>query len=106
MSAYRRALYFTRGDASSVSGYSKMMEFVDLRDQYRLYREDINSRIQSVLDHGRFIMGPEIAELEDVLAGHVRVKHCITVASGTAALEIALRALGAGPGDEVITVPS
>jgi UDP-2-acetamido-2-deoxy-ribo-hexuluronate aminotransferase len=57
------------------------------------------------LDHGTFIMGPEIAELEAALADYVGVKHCLTVASGTDSLEIALRALDIGPGDEVITVP-
>jgi UDP-2-acetamido-2-deoxy-ribo-hexuluronate aminotransferase len=58
-----------------------------------------------VVDHGQFIMGPEVYELEEILAKYVGVKHCITVASGTDSLEIALRALGIGPGDEVITVP-
>src|SRR5437667_4821462 len=81
------------------------MEFVDLRTQYRRYQAAIDARIQAVLDHGHFIMGPEIFELETALAHFVGVKHCITVASGTDSLEIALRALGIGPGDEVITVP-
>jgi len=57
------------------------------------------------LDHGNFIMGPEISELEKSLADYVGVPHAITCASGTDSLEIALRALGIGPGDEVITVP-
>lgn len=61
--------------------------------------------MRRVFDHGQFIMGPEIQELEQVLAKYVGVKHAITVASGTDSLEIALRALGVGPGDEVITVP-
>lgn len=61
--------------------------------------------MRRVLDHGQFIMGPEIVELESTLAAYVGVKHCITVASGTDSLEIALRALAIGPGDEVITVP-
>ena len=61
--------------------------------------------MKAVLSHGHFIMGPEIAELEAELARFVSVKHCITVASGTDALEIALRASGIGAGDEVITVP-
>ena len=81
------------------------MEFIDLKEQYRRYREEIDERMQRVLAHGQFIMGPEIQELEKALAAYVGVKHCITVASGTASLEIALRALGIGPGDEVITVP-
>jgi UDP-2-acetamido-2-deoxy-ribo-hexuluronate aminotransferase len=81
------------------------MEFIDLKTQYYRYQAAIDSRIHSVLQHGHFIMGPEIAELENALAQYVSVKHCITVSSGTAALEIALRALGIGPGDEVITVP-
>jgi UDP-2-acetamido-2-deoxy-ribo-hexuluronate aminotransferase len=61
--------------------------------------------MRRVLEHGRYIMGPEIAELESALATYVGVKHAITVASGTDSLEIALRALGVGPGDEVVTVP-
>src|ERR1022692_2439003 len=81
------------------------MQFIDLQSQYRRYQKEIDSRISAVLSHGHYIMGPEIAELESVLASYVGVKHCITVASGTVSLEIALRALGVGPGDEVITVP-
>ena len=81
------------------------MQFIDLQEQYRRYREEIDARIRVVLEHGHYIMGPEIAELEDRLAKFVGVPHCITVASGTDSLEIALRALGIGPGDEVITVP-
>lgn len=81
------------------------MEFIDLKEQYRRHQASIDARIRRVLDHGRFIMGPEIEELEGALAQYVGVDHCITVASGTDSLEIALRALGIGPGDEVITVP-
>ena len=81
------------------------MEFIDLKAQYRAYSEEINERIKKVLEHGQFIMGPEIEELEERLARYVGVKNAITVASGTMALEIALRALNIGPGDEVITVP-
>lgn len=84
---------------------SSMIEFIDLKTQYRLYKTEVDSRIQRVLDHGQYIMGPEISELEQALAGYVGSPHCITVASGTDSLEIALRALGIGPGDEVITVP-
>src|ERR1035437_2571460 len=81
------------------------MQFVDLQAQYKTYQAEIDGRIRTVLGHGHFIMGPEIVELEQVLASYVGVKHCITVASGTASLEIALRALGIGPDDEVVTVP-
>ena len=81
------------------------MEFIDLKTQYAKYQVEIDARMRAVLNHGHFIMGPEIAELEAALANYVGVKHCATVASGTASLEIALRALGIGPGDEVITVP-
>lgn len=81
------------------------MEFIDLKEQYRRYRTAIDTRIRAVLEHGHFIMGPEIAELEETLAKYVGAKYCITVASGTDSLEIAVRALGIGPGDEVITVP-
>jgi UDP-2-acetamido-2-deoxy-ribo-hexuluronate aminotransferase len=81
------------------------MEFIDLKTQYRAYQPEIDARMRAVLDHGHFIMGPEIAELEQKLAAYVGVKHAITVSSGTHSLEIALRALGIGPGDEVITVP-
>jgi UDP-2-acetamido-2-deoxy-ribo-hexuluronate aminotransferase len=82
-----------------------MMQFIDLQSQYRRHKAEIDARIQKVLDHGQYVMGPEILELEAILAGFVGVKHCLTVASGTDSLEIALRALGIGPGDEVITVP-
>jgi UDP-2-acetamido-2-deoxy-ribo-hexuluronate aminotransferase len=81
------------------------MQFIDLKAQYQHYQSEIDARMRAVLDHGHFIMGPEIAELESKLAEYVNVKHCLTVASGTDSLEIALRALDIGPGDEVITVP-
>jgi UDP-2-acetamido-2-deoxy-ribo-hexuluronate aminotransferase len=81
------------------------MEFIDLKEQYRRYQTEIDGRIHRVLAHGHFIMGSEVGELEQALASYVGVKHCITVSSGTTSLEIALRALGIGPGDEVITVP-
>jgi UDP-2-acetamido-2-deoxy-ribo-hexuluronate aminotransferase len=81
------------------------MEFIDLKEQFRRYRVDIEARMAAVLEHGHFIMGPEIGALENQLAEYIGVKHAITVASGTDSLEIALRALGIGPGDEVITVP-
>ena len=81
------------------------MEFIDLKSQQSLIREDIESRVRAVLDHGRYILGPEVEELEERLADYVGVKHCIGASSGTDTLLIALMALGVGPGDEVITVP-
>lgn len=81
------------------------MEFIDLKTQYATYKEEIDQRMREVVDHGQFIMGPEVDELEGILADYVDVEHCITVSSGTDSLEIALRALDIGSGDEVITVP-
>jgi UDP-2-acetamido-2-deoxy-ribo-hexuluronate aminotransferase len=81
------------------------MEFIDLKSQYQASRDLINERIQTVLDHGNYIMGREVAELEERLAEYSGARHCITVASGTEALLIALMALGVGRGDEVITTP-
>jgi UDP-2-acetamido-2-deoxy-ribo-hexuluronate aminotransferase len=81
------------------------MNFVDLHTQQAAVKADLDRRIAAVLAHGQYIMGPEVAELENVLARHVGVRHCITVASGTEGLLISLMALGIGPGDEVITSP-
>ncbi len=81
------------------------MQFIDLKKQYSLHKEEINASIQEVLDSGQFILGPQVKKLEETLAQYVGVKHCITVSSGTDSLQIALMALGVGPGDEVITVP-
>jgi UDP-2-acetamido-2-deoxy-ribo-hexuluronate aminotransferase len=84
---------------------SRALEFIDLKTPQDAIRADLERGIHRVLHHGQYILGPEIAELEAALAEYVGVKHGITVASGTDSLEIALRALGIGPGDEVITVP-
>src|SRR5438876_5712803 len=81
------------------------MPFTDLKAQYAALKTSIDARIQKVLDHGQYIMGPEVAELETALAHYTGAKHCITVASGTEALLIALMALDLQPGDEVITSP-
>jgi UDP-2-acetamido-2-deoxy-ribo-hexuluronate aminotransferase len=80
------------------------MQFIDLKTPHQRYKAEIEGRMNAVLEHGAFIMGPEIAEVEKQLAAFVGVKHAITTSSGTHSLEIALRALGIGPGDEVITV--
>ncbi|UDF37760.1 UNVERIFIED_ORG: DegT/DnrJ/EryC1/StrS family aminotransferase [Shinella sp. XGS7] len=81
------------------------MPFIDLKSQYAALKSSVDARIQRVLDHGQYIMGPEVKELEEQLAAHVGVQHCITVSSGTEALLIALMALDLKPGDEVITTP-
>jgi UDP-2-acetamido-2-deoxy-ribo-hexuluronate aminotransferase len=81
------------------------MEFTDLKAQYRVLKAEIDARIQRVLDHGQFILGPEVGELEEKLAAYTGSRHCVTVASGTEALLIALMALDVKPGDEVITTP-
>ena len=79
------------------------MQFTDLKSQYAALKGSIDARIQRVLDHGQYILGPEVAELESRLAAFTGSRHCITVASGTEALLIALMALDIRPGDEVIT---
>ncbi|HEX5737982.1 MAG TPA: DegT/DnrJ/EryC1/StrS family aminotransferase, partial [Hydrogenophaga sp.] len=79
------------------------MEFIDLKSQYQRLKAEIDAGIQRVLDHGQYILGPEVAELEDKLCTYTGATHCITVANGTDALQIAQMALGIGPGDEVIT---
>lgn len=81
------------------------MPFIDLKAQYRALQPQIQARINAVLEHGQYIMGPEVKELEDRLAAYTGARHCITVASGTEALLMSLMALGIGPGDEVITTP-
>jgi UDP-2-acetamido-2-deoxy-ribo-hexuluronate aminotransferase len=81
------------------------MQFTDLKAQYAALKTSIDARIQRVLDHGQYIMGPEVAELESRLAAFAGTRHCITVASGTEALLISMMALGIRPGDEVITTP-
>ena len=81
------------------------MQFTDLQAQYAALKTSIDARIQRVLEHGQYIMGPEVAELEGALAAFTGAKHCVTVASGTEALLIALMALDLQPGDEVITTP-
>lgn len=81
------------------------MNFIDLKTQYHLLKPQIQKRIDTVLAHGQYIMGPEIQDLEDALANFVGVKHCVAVSSGTDALLIAMMALGISSGDEVITTP-
>jgi UDP-2-acetamido-2-deoxy-ribo-hexuluronate aminotransferase len=79
------------------------MQFIDLKTQQAAIRPELDRRIAAVLDHGQYILGPEVVELERLLAEYVGTKHCLSMASGTDALLVALMALGIGPGDEVIT---
>jgi len=81
------------------------MKFIDLKTQYKRIESKIQSGLNHVLEHGQYIMGPEIKTLEKQLADFIGVKHAIGVGSGTDALLLALMALGIGKGDEVITVP-
>lgn len=81
------------------------IQFIDLKSQYQALKPSIDARIQKVLDHGQYILGPEVAEMEGQLAAYTGAKHCISCASGTEALLMSLMALGIGPGDEVITTP-
>lgn len=81
------------------------IQFIDLKKQYQELKSSIDARIHRVLDHGQYIMGSEVAELEAKLCEYTGASNCITVASGTEALLIALMAIGIRPGDEVITTP-
>jgi dTDP-4-amino-4,6-dideoxygalactose transaminase len=82
-----------------------MIPFIDLKAQYARIEDDVRARMDAVLAHGRFIMGPEVAELEERLARFAGSAHCITCSSGTDALLMALMAEGIGPGDAVFTSP-
>ena len=77
------------------------MKFIDLAAQYQHLKDRINNRIQTVLDHGHYIMGPEVYEFEEKLADYIGVKHAITCANGTDALQLALMALNISEGDAV-----
>jgi UDP-2-acetamido-2-deoxy-ribo-hexuluronate aminotransferase len=79
--------------------------FIDLKTQYQALKPQIQERINNVLEHGQYIMGPEVKELEEKLSAYTGAKHCITVASGTEALLMSLMALDIKPGDEIITTP-
>ncbi len=81
------------------------MQFIDLKSQQKRIRNRIDTRIKKVLDHGKYIMGPEVYELEERLADYVNIKHCISCSSGTDALLIPLLAMNIGYGDAVITTP-
>ena len=77
------------------------LPFIDLKAQYARLKPSIDARLQRVLDHGQYVLGPEVAELEAALAKFCGAHHCVTVASGTEALRLPLMAEGIGPGDAV-----
>jgi len=81
------------------------MDFIDLKNQQDRIREKLDYRIKKVLEHGQYVMGPEVSELEEKLEIFTGSKYCISVSSGTDALLVAMMALGIGQGDEVITSP-
>ena len=80
-----------------------MIPFFDLAAQQAVLKSQIDENIAKVLAHGKYILGPEVSELEERLCQYTGAKYCITCANGTDALQIALMAIGVGPGDEVIT---
>ncbi len=81
------------------------MQFIDLKTQFKRIEPDVRERIERVLNHGQYIMGPEIQELEEVLADFVGTRYCVGLSSGTDALLAAMMALDIAAGDEVITTP-
>jgi dTDP-4-amino-4,6-dideoxygalactose transaminase len=81
------------------------MQFVDLAAQQRRIRKKLDSNISKILDHGKYILGPEVKQLEERLADYVGVNHAIGCASGTDALLMALMAFKVGPGDAIFTSP-
>ena len=80
-----------------------MTSFFDLAAQQAVIKTQIDKNIANVLAHGKYILGPEVVELEERLCEYTGAKYCISCANGTDALQIALMAIGIGPGDEVIT---
>ncbi|MBI4417981.1 MAG: DegT/DnrJ/EryC1/StrS family aminotransferase [Ignavibacteriales bacterium] len=81
------------------------IQMVDVVGQYRKIKDEIDEAIHRVLDSGQFILGKEVAEFEKAAAGYLGVKHAVGCASGTDALQVAMMALGVGPGDDVVTTP-
>ena len=97
------ALTVTPEQYLQMPAQAKAIEFCDLAAQQDRIRPALEQNIHRVLHHGQYILGPEVAELEEKLAAFTGAKYCISVANGTDALQIAKMALGIGPGDEVIT---
>ena len=84
---------------------NKKIDFIDLKAQQARIRRDVDRRIAQVLDHGSYILGPEVRELEEKLARYVGMGHCVTCGNGTDALLMALMAFDVKPGDAIFTPP-
>ncbi|HXG41167.1 MAG TPA: DegT/DnrJ/EryC1/StrS family aminotransferase [Dehalococcoidia bacterium] len=82
-----------------------VVPLVDLKRQHEMVAHEVQGRMEAVLSSMRFVLGPNLEELEERFARYCGVGHAIGVGSGTEALHLALKALGIGPGDEVVTVP-
>ena len=78
------------------------MQFIDLKEQQNIIRKQLEKKINKVLDHGKYIMGPEVFELEEKLVDYTNTKYCISCSSGTDALLLALMSLNIGPGDKIL----
>ncbi len=85
--------------------FAEAMQFIDLISQKNRIRQSLMQRIEAIVDHGQYIMGPEVRELEQELAAYVGTRHCVSCSSGTDALLMPLMAMGVGPGDAVLTTP-
>lgn len=81
------------------------MQFIDLKTQYQRIKATIQANINAVIEHGQFILGPEVKKLEQTLSEFAHVKHTLAIGNGTIAIQVALMALDLKPGDEVITTP-
>ena len=83
---------------------AQAIPLVDLQAQYAMIREEVDAAIRRVVEGAQFIMGPDVAAFEEEFAAWCGLPFCAGISSGTAALELTLRVLGVGPGDEVVTV--
>jgi dTDP-4-amino-4,6-dideoxygalactose transaminase len=83
-----------------------MIPLFDISRQYQTLKNEINQALQETIESGKFILGPDVSEFEELFASYQKTRHCVGASSGTGAIQLALQALEIGPGDEVITVPN
>ena len=100
MSSQKTRAAATRPQAAAQASPGPVPLF-DVKRQRERLKGEVDARMRAVLEHGQFVSGPEVAELEQALAARAGARHCIGVSNGTDALQIALRAEGIGPGDAV-----